>query len=493
MISFVLSIIALILGYVIYGKIVEKIFGIEPERIPPAIEYSDGVDYVEISTPKAFLIQFLNIAGTGPIFGAIAGALWGPASFLWIVFGCIFGGAVHDFLIGMLSLRDKGSSIGEIVGDNLGVVMQQVMRVFSIVLLLLVGVVFIKSPADILHNLMPNIGTMTFTIIIIAYYILATVLPVDKIIAKIYPLFGFALLFMAVGIGVMLFYGQFTGSFVMPELTDIFKGNPHPKGISMFPYLFISIACGAVSGFHATQSPMVARCIKNETEGRKVFYGAMIAEGVVALIWAAAAMTIFGGIKELAAVGSPAVVVNKASVQLLGSIGSVLAVLGVVACPITSGDTAFRGSRLIIADIFNIKQAPIKNRFLIALPLFAIGIYLTTIDFNIIWRYFAWANQTLATVALWTAAVWLVNRHKNYMIALFPAMFMTMVVTSYIVIAPEGFVKFFKGIPTQTIEFYGFAIAGLVTIICTSLFYIHKHKLSKKEKNNSHHNIAIHS
>lgn len=483
MISFILSIIALILGYIIYGKIVENIFGIEPDRVPPAIEYNDGVDYVEISTPKAFLIQFLNIAGTGPIFGAIAGALWGPAAFLWIVFGCIFGGAVHDFLIGMLSLRDKGSSIGEIVGENLGVVMQQIMRVFSIVLLLLVGVVFIKSPADILHNLMPNIGTMTFTIFIILYYILATILPVDKIIAKIYPLFGFALLFMAVGIGIMLVYGQFTGIFHMPEITEVFKGNPHPKGVSIFPYLFISIACGAVSGFHATQSPMVARCLKNETEGRKVFYGAMIAEGVVALIWAAAAMTVFGGINELAAVGSPAVVVNKASVQLLGKLGAFLAVLGVVACPITSGDTAFRGSRLIIADIFNIKQAPIKNRFLIALPLFLIGIYLTTIDFNIIWRYFAWANQTLATVALWTATVWLIKKQKPYLIALIPSMFMTMVVTSYIVIAPEGFVRFFKNIPTSTIEFYGIIIASIVTIICTGLLFFYKHNLEKSHSN----------
>ena len=479
MISFILSIVALILGYFIYGKLVEKIFVIEPERPTPAIEFNDGVDYVELSTPKSFLIQFLNIAGTGPIFGAIAGALWGPAAFLWIVLGCIFGGATHDFLIGMMSLRSKGSNIGEIVGENLGVVMQQIMRIFSIVLLLLVGVVFIKSPADILHNLMPNISALTFTIVIIIYYILATVLPIDKIIAKIYPLFGFALLFMAVGIGGMLVYGSFTGQFSIPELTEVFKGNPHPKGISIFPYLFISIACGAVSGFHATQSPMIARCLKNETEGRKVFYGAMIAEGVVALIWAAAAMTVFGGIKELAAVGSPAVVVNKASVQLLGILGAFLAVLGVVACPITSGDTAFRGCRLIISDIFNIKQGPVKNRFLIAIPLFLVSIYLTTIDFNIIWRYFAWANQTLATVALWTATAWLIKNYKSFWIAMLPAMFMTMVVTSYIVIAPEGFVRFFKNVPVSTIEMYGVIIAGIVTVICTVLTLMYKNKLNK--------------
>jgi len=464
MISFILSIVALILGYAFYSKFVEKVFGIEPDRMPPSIEYYDGVDYVEVSTPKAFLIQFLNIAGTGPIFGAIAGALWGPAAFLWIVFGCIFGGAVHDFLIGMLSLRDKGSSIGELVGQNLGVVMQQIMRVFSIVL--------------------------TFTIVIIAYYILATILPLDKIIAKIYPIFGFALLFMAIGIGGMLIYGQFTGAFAIPEITEIFKGNPHPKGVSMFPYLFISIACGAVSGFHATQSPMVARCIKNETEGRKVFYGAMIAEGVVALVWAAAAMTVFGGIKELAAAGTPAVVVNKASVQLLGVFGAFLAVLGVVACPITSGDTAFRGSRLIIADIFKIKQAPIKNRFLIAIPLFIVGIYLTTIDFNIIWRYFAWANQTLAAVSLWTATVWLVKKEKPFLFALIPSIFMTMVVTTYIIIAPEGFVRFFKNVPVHTIEFYGILIASIVTIICTALLFNYKHHLHGKSHHAGHLNVA---
>ena len=482
MISFILAIIALILGYVIYGKFVEKVFGIDPKRTTPAVECYDGVDYVEVSTPKAFLIQFLNIAGTGPIFGAIAGALWGPAAFLWIVFGCIFGGAVHDYLIGMLSLRDKGSSIGEIVGENLGVVMQQVMRVFSIVLLLLVGVVFIKSPADILHNLIPGVSAMTFTVIIIVYYILATVLPLDKIIAKIYPIFGFALLFMALGICIMLIYGHFTGAFAVPEVTEIFKGNPHPKGISMFPYLFISIACGAVSGFHATQSPMVARCLKNETEGRRVFYGAMISEGIVALVWAAAAMTVFGGIKQLAAIGSPAIVVNKASVQLLGGFGAFLAVLGVVACPITSGDTAFRGSRLIIADIFKIKHAPIKNRFFIAIPLFAIGIYLTTIDFNIIWRYFAWANQTLAAVSLWTATVWLVKKGKPFVFALIPSMFMTMVVTTYIVIAPEGFVRFFKGVPVHTIELYGTLIAAAVTAICTALLFNYRRKLNSTPK-----------
>ena len=440
MISFVLAIIALVLGYVVYGKFVEKVFGIEPNRTPPSIECYDGVDYVEVSTPKAFLIQFLNIAGTGPIFGAIAGALWGPASFLWIVFGCIFGGAVHDFLIGMLSLRDKGSSIGEIVGKNLGVVMQQVMRVFSIVLLLLVGVVFIKSPADILHNLIPGVSAMTFTIIIIIYYILATVLPLDKIIAKIYPIFGFALLFMAVGIGTMLVYGHFTGAFVIPEVTEVFKGNLHPKGISIFPYLFISIACGAVSGFHATQSPMVARCIKNETEGRRVFYGAMIAEGVVALIWAAAAMTVFGGIKELAAAGSPAVVVNKASVQLLGAFGAFLAVLGVVACPITSGDTALRSARLTIADWFKLDQVSMKNRLVLTFPLLAIAYAISLVDYSIVWRYFAWSNQTLAVFTLWAGSVFMAKKFGKAIsfILVIPAMFMSAVCSTYILFAPEG-------------------------------------------------------
>ncbi|MDR3171034.1 MAG: carbon starvation protein A [Treponema sp.] len=437
MISFIVAVVALILGYVLYGKIVEKVFVIKPEAQTPAVRIHDGVDYVAMDWKKAMLIQFLNIAGTGPIFGAIAGALWGPAAFVWIVFGCIFAGAVHDYFSGMLSLRNDGASISEIVGKYLGTIPRYIMRVFSVVLLILVGVVFITSPAQILRNMInPESQSLYYTclVLIIVYYIIATILPIDKLIGRIYPIFGAALIIMAIGITIMLFVkGEIL---TVPEFA--FQ-NLHPKGMHLFPFLFITIACGAISGFHATQSPLMARCLKSEREGRRVFYGAMIAEGVVALIWAAAAMAHFGSQEGLAAAGPAAVVVNKVSLDLMGIVGGILAVLGVVACPITSGDTAFRSARLTIADSLHFNQQPIKNRFLIALPLFAIGIALCFIDFNIIWRYFAWSNQTLATIALWATSAYLAKTGKCYWMALIPATFMTVVVTSYILIAPEGF------------------------------------------------------
>ncbi len=450
------SIIALILGYFIYGKIVEKVFGIDDSIITPAKRLADGVDYVEMDWKQTFLIQFLNIAGTGPIFGAIAGAMWGPAAFLWIVFGCIFGGAVHDFLIGMMSVRHDGASVAELVGTYLGDKAKMIMRVFSVVLLVLVGVVFIKSPASILND-MTGINEMVLVVIIIIYYILATILPVDKLIGKLYPVFGLCLLIMAAGIG----YGIVSQNLPIPDF-DFSNMNLHPKGTSIFPYLFISIACGAISGFHATQAPMMARCMKKESEGRRVFYGSMIAEGIVALVWAAVAMSFFDGTAGLASAGSAGVVVNKVSVSLLGKFGGVLAILGVVACPITSGDTAFRSARLTIADSFKYKQGPIMNRFVIAIPLFAIGIALCFIDFAILWRYFAWSNQTLATVALWTASKYLESKGKNYWITVIPAIFMTMVVSTYIIIAKEGL-----GLP----EFSGYIFGIALSIISTVLFF----------------------
>lgn len=431
MISFIVALIALVIGYMTYGKVIERIFGVDENVETPAVKLADGVDYIEMDWKKVFLIQFLNIAGLGPIFGAILGALWGPVAFLWIVFGCIFAGGVHDFLSGMLSVKNDGATIAEIVGKYLGEVPRNVMRVFSVVLLVLVGVVFVKGPAGILAN-MTGIKSLVWVSIIIVYYVLATVLPVDKLIGRIYPLFGACLLIMGVGIGVSLIVNGYN----IPEISFT---NMHPKGTSVFPFLFITIACGAISGFHATQSPLMARCLKNQKEGRKVFYGSMIAEGIIALIWAAAAMSFFGGTEGLAKAGSPAVVVNVISNSMLGKVGGILAILGVVACPITSGDTAFRSARLAIADAINFKQGPIKNRFLIALPLFAIGIGLCFMDFTIIWRYFAWSNQTLATIALWAGATYLAMEHKNYWIAAIPATFMTVVVTSYILIAPEGF------------------------------------------------------
>lgn len=431
MITFLLAVAALILGYVIYGKVVEKIFGIDSNAQTPAVSMADGVDFVPIDWKKAFLVQFLNIAGLGPIFGAVSGALWGPVAFLWIVLGSIFAGAVHDYFSGMLSLRHNGESIAEIVGIYMGKYAKNIMRVFSVILLVLVGVVFVTGPAGLLQTL-TGMNKYIWIGIIIVYYLLATVLPVDKIIAKIYPIFGASLFIMAFGVTI----GLFVKGYQIPELT---LQNLHPSGKAIFPFLFITIACGAISGFHATQSPIMARCIRNEGEGRRVFYGAMIAEGLVALIWAAASMTFFGGTQGLAEAGEAAVVVNTISTSLLGTVGGILALLGVVACPITSGDTAFRSARLTIADALHIKQNPIKNRFIIAIPLFAVGVALCFIDFTIIWRYFAWSNQTLAMIALWASAVYLVKNNKFHWIATLPAVFMTAVTTTYILVAPEGF------------------------------------------------------
>lgn len=478
MISFLLSIVALIVGYFIYGKFVEKVFGANPQKTTPAHELNDGVDYVVMPKWKAFLIQFLNIAGTGPIFGAIAGAMWGPAAFLWIVFGAIFAGAVHDYLIGMMSVRSKGKSVSELVGDNLGNKARQFTRVFSIVLLVLVGAVFIVSSADILND-STGVNKSLLIFIIICYYILSTMLPIDKIVGRIYPIFGVALLVMVIGV----FFGIVFGNYLIPEVT--FQ-NVHPDGKSIFPYLFISIACGAISGFHATQSPIMARCLGNEREGRPVFFGAMITEGIVALVWAAAAMSFFGGLVELGqVVGQPAVVVNRISRELMGPIGGILALLGVAAAPISSGDGAFRSARLNLSDIFKIKQGPIKNRFMLAVPLFAVGVGLTFIDFQIIWRYFAWANQTLAAIALWAATVYLCKHGRNYWISLVPAVFMTVVVTSYILIAPEGLVGLLPFKDTAVIELVGDTIGIIVAIACAVLFFKNKDKIENTAKENS--------
>jgi carbon starvation protein CstA len=474
MISFIVAVVALILGYVLYGKLAEKVFVINPDAKTPAVRIHDGVDFVEMDWKKALLIQFLNIAGTGPIFGAIAGALWGPASFVWIVCGCIFAGAVHDYFSGMLSLRNNGASVSEIVGKYLGNIPRYIMRVFSVVLLVLVGVVFVTSPALILKNMISPDSQVVYYIClaaIVVYYIIATILPIDKVIGRIYPIFGAALLIMAVGITVMLFVrGEI---FTIPEFT--FQ-NIDPKGRHLFPFLFITIACGAISGFHATQSPLMARCIKSEKEGRRVFYGAMIIEGVVALIWAAASMAHFGGQEGLAAAGAAPVVVNRVSQDLMGIVGGVLAVLGVVACPITSGDTAFRSARLTIADSLKFDQKPVKNRFLIALPLFAIGIALCFIDFNIIWRYFAWSNQTLATIALWAASAYLAKTSKFYWITLIPATFMTVVVTSYIIVAPEGL-----RLPYPVGIIAGLALAVVLFVLFIPLIGIKQRGIIKEE------------
>ncbi|MDF7823522.1 carbon starvation protein A [Pontiellaceae bacterium B12227] len=449
MITFIISLVILIAGYFIYGSLVEKWFGIDPSAETPATKFNDGIDFVPMPTWRIFMIQFLNIAGLGPIFGAVMGAMYGPSAFLWIVFGCIFGGAVHDYFSGMLSIRHDGASIPEVVGVYLGNSMKQFMRGFSVILLLLVGVVFIIGPAKILTGLtgefitLGAFKTMDFwLVIILLYYLTATMLPIDKVIGKIYPLFGAVLLIMAFGLLIALF----TKGAAIPNLTMETLGNMHAKADTqpLFPMLFITIACGAVSGFHATQSPMMARCIKNERLGRHVFYGAMITEGVVALIWAAAAMSFWGGTGELNATmaeqgNNAAWAVKEICNSWLGKVGGILAILGVVACPITSGDTAFRSARLIIADFTKISQKPILKRLLVSIPLFAIALWVTRLDFSVIWRYFGFSNQTLAVIVLWMAAAYMASKQKNYWIALIPALFMTAVCATYILIAPEGF------------------------------------------------------
>lgn len=442
MITFTLCLLALIAGYFLYGRVVERIFGPD-DRKTPALTRQDGVDYIPMSTWKIFMIQFLNIAGLGPIFGAIMGAKFGTASYLWIVLGSIFAGAVHDYLSGMLSMRHDGESLPELIGRYLGGTTKQVMRVFTVILMVLVGSVFVAGPAGLLANLTPEVLDTTFWIVVVfLYYILATLLPIDKIIGKIYPLFALALLFMAVGILAMLYVHR-------PALPELWDGlqNTHPDAASLpiFPIMFVSIACGAISGFHATQSPLMARCLKSERHGRPVFYGAMITEGIVALIWAAAATYFFheNGMEETNA----AVIVDAVTKDWLGTVGGVLAVLGVIAAPITSGDTAFRSARLIVADFLGMEQKTIRRRLYICIPMFlaAIALLLYSLSdaqgFDMIWRYFAWSNQTLSVFTLWAVTVYLVRVKSGYTyyITFIPALFMTAVCATYICVAPEGF------------------------------------------------------
>ncbi|RHW35730.1 carbon starvation protein A [Neobacillus notoginsengisoli] len=436
MYTFIVGVILLIVGYFTYGKFVEKVFGIKEGRTTPAYTHKDGVDYLPMSTTKNSLIQLLNIAGVGPVFGPIMGALYGPVAFIWIVAGCIFAGAVHDYLTGMISIRNRGAHLPELAGKFLGNVMKHVVNAFAILLLLLVGTVFVTSPAQLLYNLMDGWTTMGLIVGgIFLYYILATLLPIDKIIGRFYPFFGALLLISAVGVGV----GLVVKGAPIPELS---LSNFHPDNAPIFPLLFLTISCGALSGFHATQTPIISRTTQSEKQGRKIFYGMMIAEGIIAMIWAAAAMSLFdgyGGLNEMLAAGGPAGIVSEASTAMLGAIGGTLAILGVIVLPITSGDTAFRSARMIIADYFKYSQAKITNRLWIAIPLFVISFALTKIDFTILWRYFSWANQSTAVIALWVAAMYLFIANKNYWIAMIPGIFMTATVTSYILNAQIGF------------------------------------------------------
>ena len=444
MISLICSFIILIAGFLVYSKVAEKIFSAD-DRETPAIAINDGVDCVPMSTWKAFLIQLLNIAGTGPIFGALMGAVFGPVVFLWIVFGSVFGGAVHDYMSGMISCRHNGESIAELSGVYLGNVAKWVMRIFSIVLLVLCGTVFVTSPAGLLDRLTPDWMNGTFwAVVILAYYLLATLLPIDKLIGKLYPVFGVLLLVMAGSvIGGILFSG---GGYTIPEIS---LRNLHPEGTPVWPYLFITVACGAISGFHSTQSPMMAKCIRSEKEGRVVFYGAMICESVIALVWASAGVAFYGTTQLLdqALAGGASNVVYEISTGVLGVFGGVLAVAGVVICPISSGDTAFRSARLILAETFHLEQKQIRNRLLITIPLLACGGLLTWFSFlnnngfQIIWRYYSWCNQTLAMISLWVATAYLVQKGKyrfGSLLTALPAAFMTAVSLTYILTAPEG-------------------------------------------------------
>lgn len=440
MISFTIALVVLIAGYFTYGKFVSKVFGQDSSRVTPVHEHADGVDFVKLPTWKIFLIQFLNIAGLGPIFGAIMGVMFGPAAFLWIVFGTIFAGAVHDYMSGMLSLRNKGASLPEIVGSQLGGKVKNVMRVFALLLMILVGAVFVYNPADLLAMLTPDyLDKMFWIVVIFAYYMLATLLPIDKLIGKLYPLFGIALLFMAIGIMTMLY----VHAPQMPEMWEGFYNHKaDPEMNPIFPMMFVSIACGAISGFHATQSPMMARCLQSEKHALPVFYGAMVTEGIVALIWAAAAISFTGGyegLQEYLGAGSPAILVNDISKTWLGAFGGVLAVLGVIAAPITSGDTALRTARLIAADFMGMSQKKIVKRLVISIPIFLLCFVIMLMPYDALWRYFAWCNQVLSVFTLWTVTVYLAKKGKLYVITLLPAMLMTAVTVTYIFFAPEGF------------------------------------------------------
>jgi carbon starvation protein CstA len=460
------------------------VFGIDEKAQTPAVTKADGVDFVPMKPWRIFLIQFLNIAGLGPIFGAIMGIFYGPAAFLWIVLGTIFAGGVHDYLSGMMSIRKGGLSLPDIVGDELGKGIKLFIRILSLVLLVLLTTTFLSGPATLLQGLAP-LGTLTqsghlvpiiWVLIIFGYYSLATVVPVDKLIGRFYPIFGAILLFMGVGIMIVML-GWHSGE--MPELTDGLY-NRQTNGLPLFPMMFVSIACGAISGFHGTQSPLMARCMTNERQGRWIFYGAMVAEGILALIWAAAAGTMFAdpeqglyGIDGLQAYAAAhpgeniaALVVDKVSRSWLGTVGGVLAIIGVIAAPITSGDTALRSARLVVADFLHLDQRPVRNRMMIALPLFACVFVMVFVDFNIVWRYFAWTNQTLAVFTLWAGTVFLyknsrtTNKYPNaYLIALIPALFMTMVSVSYIFIAPEGF-HFAK----IGLSWVAYLVAGVTTV-----------------------------
>ena len=498
MYTFIVCLICLLLGYIIYGRIVERIIGPDDTKVAPCYALQDGIDYTPMPTWKVFLIQFLNIAGTGPIFGTIQGILFGPAAYIWIVLGCVFGGAVHDYMSGMISLRKNGASLPEIIGDELGSTARIAMRVLAIVLMILVGAAFTTAPAGLLANLCHDnevfSNQMLWLFIILAYYFGATLLPINKLIGRIYPIFGLALLIMAIA----LFWGIFTEPGAMPEITEAFTDHSPVHSLPLLPGLCITISCGAVSGFHATQSPMMARCLNNERHGRPVFYGAMITEGIIALVWAAAVIkfadaidmskitlapdfnidttTPYGRLWALMTNGgntgaNPAIVVNAVCSSWLGVVGAVLVILGVVAAPITTGDTAFRSARLITADFMHIKQEKISRRIMVCLPIFAVSLVLMFVKFDILWRYLFWINQNLSIFTFLAIAVWLARHKKNDLIALIPAIWMTWVCITYILVAREGF-----GLSTTISN-----IIGAIAALSVGAIYLVKRKSLRRQ------------
>ena len=480
MITFIASILLLILGFLFYGKFVEKkLFVADPKRVTPAISHRDGVDFQPLKPWRIFIIQFLNIAGLGPIFGAILGAAYGPMAYLWIVVGCIFMGAVHDYFAGMLSMRSSGRGTPSIIGMYLGKWAKLLMQVFVALLLIGIGCSFVTGPADLLNNMAP-VSKIFWVIIIFAYYILATLVPIDKIIGRIYPWLGAVLLFMAVAVGFALIFKGFNGSIHLTELTPATMRNFHanPDKNILFPMLFIVISCGAISGFHSTQSPIMARCLPNEKYGRPIFYGAMICEGIVASIWATAAMAYTGGPEGLNAAASagstPAILVNAICNEWLGKVGAVVALLGVIACPITSGDTAFRSLRLIVSDALHINQKPIMNRIYIAIPIFVVAVLVCTFDFSTIWNYVGISNQVLASIVLWTATRYLYKHGKSPWFTAIPATFLTYVCVCYFMVAPHKA----GGLALGLIA--GHIVAAAVTVAIIILFSLGNKKLTRR-------------
>ena len=484
MISFLLCLAILIVGYFVYGKIVDNTFGPD-DRETPAVRINDGVDYVVMPQWKLFLVQLLNIAGLGPIFGAMQGALWGPVVFLWITFGTIFAGGVHDYFSGMMSERNDGASIAEITGKYLGPVMQNVMRVFSVVLLIMVGTVFAVGPAGLIVELCSQSGAsgvltslLFWLIIILVYYFIATFISIDAVIGKIYPIFGICLIIMAIGV----IFGIFTNpAYTIPEIWDHF-GSMHPSGTPIWSFMFITVACGAISGFHSTQSPLMARCMKSEKQGHFVFYGAMVCEGVIALIWAAAGCALYNitdgkmaGLAEALAAGQSAAIYDVCA-KTMGGVGIALAMIGVVICPVTSGDTAFRSARLVLADWFHIDQKGWKNRLILCVPVLGVGAILGIgnalgkIDYTIIWRYFSWTNQTLAMIVLWAASMYLFYEKKNYWITAVPATFMSAVSVTYFLLGNECLGQFLNSKTADGATVYNTAVAYPIGIIAAALF-----------------------